>query len=153
MPSMHNTVLFVSVIVSVLVLSACASKPIEAGVAEPVPVATVAEKVAPPEPVPAPAVVAEQPAPKPVVKKAGKKHAKAVIVSKQEAPVEPVPAPVVQPVAPAVAVPEPTQSTVIVQSPVQQAATPGFLEQYWLWLLGLVAVAAAVAFLSMRKKA
>ena len=73
-------------IFSALVLSACATKPKEAVVAEPAPVAVVAEQapvveptpapaVAAEQPAPAPVMMAEQPAPKPVVKKPGKRPA------------------------------------------------------------------------------
>lgn len=168
----NNFVLSVVLLFSALALSACATKPKEAAVAEPAPAAMVAEQAATsepapepvttPEPVsvpevaeqtaPAPVVMAEQPAPKPVVKKARKKAAIAKIAPKVEEPVPvaaPEPAPVVQQEAPAAAPPEPTPPPVIAE-PVHQEATPGFLESYWLWLLG--AVIAVIAFLWMKKK-
>jgi hypothetical protein len=37
-----------------------------------------------------------------------------------------------------------------VAAPEPKAATPGFLEKYWMWLLGLVV--AAIAFLLMKKE-
>jgi hypothetical protein len=36
-------------------------------------------------------------------------------------------------------------------APIPKAPEPGFLEQYWLWLLGIVIAAIAVVFL-MKKK-
>ena len=160
----HSFSLPVALFCSALAISACATKPQEAAVAEPVPapapVAAPAPEAAPAlasttvadQPVPAAAVAAEQPAaPKPVVKKAKKKTVKAA--PPKAAPVEPVaaPAPVVKQEAPA-AVPaaqEPAPA-VVVTPLAPAAATPGFLEKYWMWLLGVVV--AVIAFLLMKKK-
>jgi hypothetical protein len=161
MSKMHNAVLPVALLLSALALSACATKKEEA-VVEPAPVAAPAEQPAAVEP--APAVAAEQPAPapvastaevapKPVVKKAKKKaKAKAKVTPPPAAPVEvaPAPAPVVQQAAPApVAQPEPTPAPVATPAP--KPATKGFLEQYWLWLVGIVIAILAIVFM-MKKK-
>lgn len=154
---------------SVLALSACASKPKEASVAESAQSAMVAEQVTTPEPAPAPSTevaeqqasapvaMAEQPAPKPEVKKARKKVAKARIAPKvvEPAPVaapKPVaaPAPVVQQAASAAAPPEPDPAPEVVET-VQQEAAPGFLEKYWLWLLGVVIAVSAFLWVKMKK--
>jgi hypothetical protein len=158
MSKMHNVAISTALIISALTLSACATKPQEAPVAVPAPVAATQEAAPVPEAAPAPVVAAEQPAPavaaaqpapKPVVKKAKKKVVKAAPPKAE--PVAPVvaPAPVVKqetPVAAPVAAPAP----VVTVTPLPKAATPGFLEQYWMWLLGLIV--AIVAILWMRKK-
>jgi hypothetical protein len=160
MLKMHSFSLPVALFCSALAISACATKPQEAAVTEPAPVAAPAPEAAPAlasttvadQPVPVAAVATEQPAaPKPVVKKARKKTAKAA--PPKAAPVEPVaaPAPVVKQEAPA-AVPaaqEPAPA-VVVTPLAPAAASPGFLEKYWMWLLGLVV--AVIAFLLMKKK-
>lgn len=159
MSKLRNVLLPVALLVSALALSACATKPKEAA-AEPATVPT--EKVAVPEPVPAPAaaveqpapapvVAAEQPAPKPVVKKTRKRVHKAKAAPVKAPEPEPVaaPAPVVQPEAPVVAQPEPTPPPMIVQ-PIPKQETPGFLEKYWLWLLGVII--AVIAFWMVKKK-
>jgi hypothetical protein len=96
--------------------------------------------------------MAEQPAPKPVVTKK-KVHKKAKPAAPKEVAPEPVvapePAPVMKQEAPAVAQPEPTPPPVVV-APLQKTPAPGLLEQYWIWLLGIVI--AVVAILWMRKK-
>lgn len=144
MSRMFNAVLPATLLLSALALSACASNPEKVPVAEPAPVAAVAE---PPVPetksaAPAPAVVAEQPAAsappahKPVIRKTRK------IAAKHAPPPPPVivPAPVVQapPVAP------PPSPPVTIAAPVEKMPQPGFLERYWLWLLGLGIIIAAV---------
>lgn len=161
MTKIHKAVLPVALLVSALALSACATKPREA-VAEPAPAPVAAaqattEPVSAPaavaeQPAPAPVVVAEQPAPKPAVKKARKKAHKAKVAPPKEVEPQPVaapePAPVVQQETPAAAQPEPVPPAVAAQ-PVQKAA-PGFLEKYWLWLLGIII--AVLAFVWMTKK-
>lgn len=135
-------------------LSACSTAPKEeaAPVIEPTPVVEPAAEVAPAaeaetvaEPVPAPQAAA----PRPVVKKHRKK------VKAQTKPVEP------EPVQAPVSTPEPTPAPVVV--PVQEPAAPavvaatpkqaeaGFLEKYWIWLLGIV-IAIVVVMLLVRKK-
>jgi hypothetical protein len=158
MLKMQNSVLSVALLVSVLALSACATKQKEEAVVEPAPAAAVAEKAPAPEQAPAPATVAEQAAPapaastaevapKPAVKKAKKKVAKA---APPPAPVAaPAPAPVVKQEAPVAAPPAPTPPPVVAP-PVQPVAEKGFLEKYWLWLVGLII--AVVAVLWMKKK-
>lgn len=157
MSRMHNAVLPVALLFSALALSACATKPKEATVAEPAPAATVVEQTAAPVSAasvaeqPAPAAMAEQPAPKPVVAKK-KAHKKAKPAAPKEVAPEPVVAPAPAPVMkqePVVAQPEPTPPPVVV-APLQKTPAPGLLEQYWLWLLGIVI--AVVAILWMRKK-
>jgi hypothetical protein len=153
MSRMHNATLSIVLIFSALALSACATKSQEAAVAEPAPVAAAPEEA--PAAAPAPEAVAEQPAPavaaeraafKPVVKKTKKRVAKAA--PPKAAPVEPVvaPAPVVKQEVPEAAPPAPA----VVVQPAPKPATKGFLEQYWMWLLGLVI--AAIAVLWMNKK-
>jgi hypothetical protein len=148
MSRMLNAAIPVALFISALALSACATKTQEAAVAEPAPAAAVAPEAAPAPAVaaeqPAPLVAAAQPAPKPVVKKAKRKVAKA-------APVEPVvaPAPVVKQEAPVAAPQEPTPP-VVTAAPAPKPAEKGFLEQYWLWLVGIVI--AVIAVLWMRKR-
>jgi hypothetical protein len=152
---MRNAALPLTLLVSALALSACATKPKESPVAAPVTIA--AEQPAAPavEAVIAPIVIAEQqavvaePAPKQVVVQPRKK----VIKAKRKATPEPVaiPAPVVQQEAPAVLPPEPTPPAVISQ-PIPEAVAPGFLEQYWLWLLGLVLAGIAAVWWMQRNK-
>jgi hypothetical protein len=157
-----NVAVPVALLFSALVLSACATKeapPIE----PPAPVEVVAEKpaatlaapepepapmpapVTAPEPAPAPAVAAVQPTPKPVVHKAKKKKAKKA--APKDTPPAPVAAPAPAPAAPIVIPPPPPESSkpaAIVPQPVKKVAELGFLEQYWLWLLGLIVVAAGI---------
>jgi hypothetical protein len=155
MSKMHQVTLPVTLFVSALFLSACASTPQEE-VVKPAPVTTEAAAPAPvaaPAPEvaieqPAPAVTAAAPAAKPVVKKAKKKVAKA---APKPAPVEPVAAPVVKE-APPVAAPAPVAqpAPAVVVTPLPKATPPGFLEQYWMWLLGIII--AIIAILWMKKK-
>ncbi len=139
MSKMLNITFTVVIFCSVLAFSACSTQPQEAAVAEPAPAAMAEEPVAPP----APPVIAESPTSKPVVKKARKRRVKA-------APVEPVvvPAPVVAEPEP-VATPKPAPPAPVA-APEPKFATPGFLEQYWMWLLGFVLV--VVAFLVLKKR-
>lgn len=167
MSTLRTAILSITLLMSALALSACATKPKEEPVVAPAPVQKVVE--APPapvpepapapapvvaEPTPAPVVVAEQPAAKPVVKHAKKKvHKAKVVAPKEPEPVPvatPAPAPVVQQPAPVVAAPEPTPVPVAVQ-PVAKIATPNFFEQYWMWLVGIVVVVVGF-FLFTRKK-
>jgi hypothetical protein len=97
------------------------------------------------EPAPAPAVVTAQPVPKQLVHKAKKKVAKHT--PPKAAPPAPVaaPAPVVEQKAPVVLPPpEPSKPVTIAPQPAKKVAEAGFLEQYWLWLLGLVIVIAGI---------
>jgi hypothetical protein len=144
-----------TLILSVLLLSACATEPKATPSAPSTPVATQAPAVvaaAPveepakpavaPEPAPAPLAVAETPAPKPKAHKARKKIAKPVPVAPVTPP-EPVaaaPAPVVPQEPPAVQPPAPQPAII---PPVK--TEEGFLEKNWLWLLGLVVVIAGIA--------
>ena len=163
MSKMHNVAISTALIISALVLSACATNPQEAPVAAPAPApvaatqeATPAPEAAPaPAPVvateqPAPAVAAAQPAPKPVVKKAKKKVVKAAPPKAE--PVAPVaaPAPVVKQEAPVAASAPQEAAPAVVVTPLPKAATPGFFEKYWMWLLGLIV--AIIAILWMKKK-
>lgn len=167
MTKTKNFASYVALLFSVIALSACATKPKEAPVAEPAPVAKVAEKAATPEPAPAPVpvvaektatapvVMAEQPVPMPVVKKAKKKAAKAKAAAKVAEPI-PVaapavaPAPVVKQEAAAAAPPEPVPAPEIAE-PDHKDAAPGFLEKYWLWLLGVVIAVGAFLWIKNKK--
>jgi outer membrane biosynthesis protein TonB len=160
MSKLNRFALPAALLLAVLTLSACATKPQEEAVVEPAPAVVEPAAVAEPaavEPAPAPEVVAEpapapvastaEVAPKPVVKR--KKAVKAAPPKAVEpAPVaapapaaEPAPAPVAEPAAPA-----------MVETPLQPVAEPGFLEKYWLWLLGIVIAAAAVFFVAVKKE-
>ena len=143
MSKMHKAILSAALLVSVLALSACASKEKAEPVAAPAPVEAPAP-VAAPEPAPAPFAAVAPVAPKPAVRKA-KKIAKPVV-----APPPPVetPAPVVQPEPPVV---QPAAPVTV--APIEPAVPEaGFLEKYWLWLLALiVAVVGIVIFRSMSK--
>lgn len=155
MTRMRQITPYAALLISALALSACASKPKEEVVAEPAP--AVVEQPAEP----APAVVAEQPAapavassaevaPKPVVRKARKKAR--VVPPKVEEP-EPVaaPAPVVEQAAPVAAPPEPTPPAPV-ETPRPPVEEQGFLEQYWMWLLGIVVAAVAIFFVVRKKE-
>jgi hypothetical protein len=157
-----NAVVPVALLFSALALSACATKEAPP-IAPPAPVEVVAETPPAPEAVPAPApvavpapapvVIAEQPSPKPVVvHKAKQKAAKKP--APKAAPPAPVaaPAPVVEQKAPAVVPPpEPSPPAPVAPPPAKKVAEPGFLEKYWLLLLGLGIVIAGVVV--WRKKA
>lgn len=150
------------VIISALVLSACATKPKETVVAEPAPVAVVAEQAPVAEPTPAPAIAAEQPAPapvmvaeqpaKPVAKKARKKTRVAKTVPPKVVEPEPVavpaPAPTVQQEPPAIL--PPVAAPTVVAPAAQQDTESGVLGNYWLWLIGILV--AVIAFFWMKKK-
>jgi hypothetical protein len=152
MSKMHNFTVSVVLLFSALALSACATKQKEAPVTEQTPVVAASPATAPTT---SSAVTAEQPTAAPVVstakvapKPVARKKAKAKVAAPKPAPVEPVvaPAPVVE--TPVAAQPEPTPPVVVAQ-PAPKAA-PGFLEKYWLWLLGIVI--AVVAVLWIKKK-
>jgi hypothetical protein len=160
-----NISISVSLILSVLALSACATKPETPPVATPAPVIAVAEKPSVPEAAiePAPVAVTEQPevvaqpAPKQAVQPVKKKVAKAKHTTPKvatPAPVEP-PAPVEAPAPiaePAVPPPQPSPP-VTVTPPVQKIADESFLQQYWLWLLALgIAVAGVFTWWRMSQK-
>jgi hypothetical protein len=150
MPRMLNTAIPVTLLLSALALSACASKP--EAVIEPTPAVAATEKSsapeATPEPVPAPVVTAEQPVvsaepvPKPEIRKAKKITAKHA--SPKASPPSPVivPAPIAEQPAPTILPPEPSFPVTV--PPVEKITEPGFLERYWLWLLGLAIVIAGV---------
>lgn len=149
MSRMINAAIPVTLFLSALALSSCASKPEPAPVAEPATTVAAVEKPAvpeaAPEPAAAPVAVAEPPAaspepvPKPVIKKSKK------IAVKRAPPPAPVmiPAPVVEQPAPAAIPPEPSHP-VKIAPPAEKISEPGFLEKYWLWLLGLAIVIAGV---------
>jgi hypothetical protein len=152
MSRMPKVALPVALLFAALTLSACATKPKEVA-AEPVaPVAAAAETAPEPaavaeQPAPAPVAMTEQTAPKHVVKKAKRKVAKAKVVQPKVIAPEPVatpaPAPEVKQEAPVAATPAPVEVRAL---PVHKAE-PGFLEKYWLWLLGIIiAVIAVVLF-------
>ena len=149
-----NIFIYLALFTSAVTLSACASKSEPAPVVTPAPVEAVVEAPAAPviavEPVPEPAqaAVAEQPqvsaqeAPKKTMHKAKKK-----LKRKAAAP-----APVVQPPAPVeykapeVVQPEPTPPVAVAPPPpAPVVAEPGFLEKYWLWLLGVLIAIVGIA--------
>lgn len=142
MSRMSNVAIPVTLLFSALVLSACATKPEPVAVAPSSQAPVVAEKPVVAEAQPAPAAMAEQPAPKHEVKKAKKRVAKIQSVAPKAEPPAPVaaPVPVVEHEAPVVAPPPP----VAIVQPAKSAAEEGFLEQYWLWLLGLGIVIAGI---------
>lgn len=173
MSRMRNIVLPTALFLSVMALSACATKPKEVPVAAPAPVEAVAEKpaalVIEAVAAPAPAVITNQsavvaePAPKQEVTKTMKKAFKpkkvakakgtppAAVPAKAVTP-EPVvaPAPIVKQEAPAALPPEPSPPEVIAP-PAPKIAEAGFLEKYWLWLLGIVIAGVAVWWLKLRQ--
>jgi hypothetical protein len=152
MPKKHKIALPAALILSALILSACASSPETPPVAQPAPVEVVAETPAAPVAVPAQDVVAEtpafvaEPAPRQAAPKAKKKAAKAKPApAKAEPPaLAPVaePAPVVKSEPP---VTEPAPAVIEVP-PAKEIAQAGFLEKYWLWLLALVIAITVMLF-------
>lgn len=155
MSRMRNAVLPVTLLVAVLALSACASKPKESPVAAPAPVEAVVEQPAAPvveaAAAPAPAVVTEQQAPVAAPVQAAPPAKKKVVKAKRKvAPPAPVvePEPVVQQEAPVVLPPPPA----VITQPLPKAEEPGFLEQYWLWLLGLIVAGIAAWWFTQRNK-
>lgn len=154
MPRIQNVAIPLALLLSALTLSGCASEPKVAPVAAPAPVEVVAQVEAPaPAPVaaPAPAPVAiAAPAPQPVAAQPKKKAVKRKPAPVKVAPPAPAPVPVVEPVVPPpVAPPKPAP---VPTPPPAKVAEPGFLEQYWLWLvvLGVVTIG-VVAWLKSRK--
>ncbi|HEY0665508.1 MAG TPA: hypothetical protein VGD24_05550 [Gallionella sp.] len=149
MTKMNRFTYYAFLIFAALTLTACASKPKEEPVAEPVP--AVAEQ----QPAPAP-VTAQEAAPAPVEQAAPAPAPRKRVVKKtvkKPAPVEPKvvePEPVVEP-AP-VAAPEPVVKEEPIVEPVQQVAEPGFLEKYWLWLLGLIVGVVAILWVAKKKE-
>lgn len=161
MSRISNFTVPAALLFAALTLSACATKPKEVA-AEPVaPVAVAAEKtpeaapaVAAEQSAPAPVAATEQVAPRHAVKKARKKVAKAKVVQPKVAAPEPVaapaPAPEVKQEAPVAAPPAPAPAPVEVKALPVQKAEPGFLEKYWMWLLGIII--AAIAIVMFTKK-
>ena len=153
-----NVVMPVILFLTALALSACATKPKVLPVAAPAPVEVAAET--PPAPAaeivtaPAPIVIAEQspavaePAPQQlIIPKAKKKMVRRHLPKAVPAPL-PAPAPIVKSEAPSVARPEPSPR-VTMTPPAREIEEEGFLEQYWLWLLGLgIAIAGIVVWRS-----
>lgn len=162
-----NVAALIALLFSALALSACATKPKEVPVAEPVTAQAVAEEPPVQEAAPAPEVVAAQPeaAPavtaeqpvaaetpafEPVAAPVKKKVAKA----KRAAPKVLLPLPAAEPVvvppptpvetaAPVVQPPEPSPPQPVAP-PAEVVVEKGFLEQYWLWLVGLVIAVAGI---------
>jgi hypothetical protein len=89
-----------------------------------------------------PAVSAE-PVPKPAIRKAKKIAAKHAPAKASPPPLVIVPAPIAEQHAAPILPPEPSPP-VTIAPPVQKIAEVGFLERYWLWLLGLAIVIAGV---------
>lgn len=148
-----NAAIPVTLLLSALALSSCASKPEPTPVVEPTATVAAVEKPAvpeaAPEPAPAPATVAEPPAvpaepvPKPAIKKSKKIAVKHAPPKASPPPPVMVPAPVVEQPPPPALPPEPIPP-VKAAPPVEKIAERGFLERYWLWLLGLAVIVAAV---------
>lgn len=155
MSRMLNVFVAAALLLSALALSACATKPeaVPAPVAAPAPVEAVAEKPAAaevaPEPSPPAVAMTEQAQAKTQAVPRKKVHKTRKIAVKPTPPqaAPPVieePAPVVVPVAPAVVTPEPAPPVAVAPPPAKQIAEPGLLEQYWIWLLGLLIAIAGV---------
>lgn len=167
MSKMHNVVVPLALLVSVLALSACATKE------EPAPVTAAAETSTVPEVAPAladdqhrhgqpegaaeePAIVEkpvpEQVAPPPVKKKV----VRAKRIPPKAVPPAPVPEPVIAPAPPveipAVQPPEPAPPELIAP-PAEEVVKKGFLEEYWLWLLGLVVALVGIAVWRLKGQA
>jgi hypothetical protein len=145
-----NIFIYLAIITSAVSLSACASK--SEPVSEPAPVVVQAETPPPAvaEAPPAQAVV-EEPVAANTQAEAPKKikhKAKRKIVHKRVAPKVAAPAPVVEPApvvvekAPEVVPPAPP----VVAAPAPVVAEEGFLEKYWLWLLGVLIAIVGIAF-------
>jgi hypothetical protein len=150
MPRVFEITLPATLLLTALLLSACASQsePDTKPVATPSPAKIEDEQPTAPTLEPAPTAVAEQPkvsaqeAPLKPVKKAKKRIAKKVAPPPAPEPAPTVvaqPAPVAEYQAPPVVQPEPAPP---VAPPVLDE--PGFLEQYWMWLLGLLVIIVAV---------
>jgi hypothetical protein len=150
MPRISEITLPATLLLAALFLSACASQsePDAEPVAAPSPVKIEDEQPTASKLEPAPTAVAEQPnvstqeaPPKPV------KKAKKRITKKVAPPSAPEPAPAV--VAPPAPVAEYHEPPVVQPEPAPPVAPPvldepGFLEQYWMWLLGLLVIIVAV---------
>ena len=151
-----NATLPVILFISALALSACATKPEAVPAAAPAPVEAAVQEPAAPQPeaeaeavtAPAPVEVeaessfAPPPAPEPIAPKPRKRVAK-----RSAPPMPPAPviaeAPIVEPEAPA-ALPVESKPPVIVAPQKQEIQEEGFLEKYWLWLVGLAVVIAGI---------
>ena len=153
-----NVVMSVILFLTALALSACATKPKVLPVAAPAPLEVAAETPPAAEATvvtaPAPIVIAEQPpavaeptSQQQIIPKAKKKIVRRHLPKTKPAPL-PAPAPIVKSEAPVVARPEPSP-LVTMTPPTKEIEEEGFLEQYWLWLLGLgIAIAGIVVWRS-----
>ena len=159
MSKMSNVAVPAALLFTMLTISACATKPKEVTAEPAAPVAAATESH--PEPAQAPSVVAEQPAPATATEevvpahaavKAKKKRVKARVVQSKVATPEPVvvPAPASEVQQVALVASAPTPAPIEVSTLPEQKTEPGFLEKYWLWLLGIVIV--VIAALVFRKK-
>jgi len=151
MPRLSNKAIYTALFVSAMALSACSSTqepvPVIAAAVVETPAEAVAEKQVTPEPPPqavtVPAATAEQPrvSTQKTVKKAHK------VVAKPAPTPAPVPvatpAPVVEYKTPSMVTPEPAPIAAVVP-PAKEIAEPGFLDRYWLWLLGLAILVAVI---------
>lgn len=148
MSKILNVVVPAALLFSALALSACATKPEVAPIAAPAQVEVITETppapapapepapVAVPEPAPAPAAITAQPAPKQVAaKKKVAKHTPPKAAPPVAAPAAIAPA--------ALPPPEPGRPVTTTALPAKKVAEAGFLERYWLWLLGLLGVVIA----------
>lgn len=159
MSKISNVAVPAALLFTVLTISACATKPKEVAAEPTAPVAAAAESHT--ESAPAPSVVAEQSAPAATAEqvvpphpamKVKKKRVKTRAVHPKVAAPEPVVAPApaseVQQVTPVVAAS--ASAPIEVSTLPEQKTESGFLEKYWLWLLGIVIV--VIAILVFRKK-
>lgn len=157
MKKTHKYAVSVTLLLCALVLSSCANKqkeekPVAPPSPEPVavehaPAPSPAPPAATEQPTPAPAVTAEQPAPKPVIKKHKKRR-----VAKAAPPPVVEPTPVAPPAPAPVMTPEAAPAVTAAPLPPPKPEE-GFLEKYWMWLLGAIAVVAAAVFMATRKPA
>lgn len=167
MSRIFNMSIPVTLLLSVLALSACSTTP--EAVPDTAPVVAVTEQPsvaeATPEPVlapaPAQAAITEQPkvstlaAPKKKVRKAKKAAVKKpapVATPEPEVAPAPEPAPVIEQAAPATVQAEPTPP-VTMAPPAKPMAEAGFFEEYWLWIIGLLIVIGGFIALWWRKNA
>lgn len=157
-----------SLLLAALLVSACATQqeaaPAPVAPAAPIQAEAVVEQPSAPQvvaettPVPAAEAVAEQPQvrtqapPKKAVQKAKKAH------SKPAPPQAPKPAPVVEatPIVstalPNVVQAEPTPTPAITPADDKLAVEPGFFEQYWMWLIGLIVIIAGVVLWRLKNR-
>jgi hypothetical protein len=151
MKKLFNIFIYLVIITSAISLSACASK--SEPVAEPAPVVVQAE-TPPPAVTEAPSAqaIVEEPVAANTQAEAPKKtkhKAKRKIVHKRVAQKVVAPAPVIEAAAPVVVEKAPEvvpPAPPVVAAPAPVVAEEGFLEKYWLWLLGVLIAIVGIAF-------